>query len=131
MIECMPQEIEVRYIIPAIRREFARILVLEKKISQKETAKFLDLTEAAVSQYLNSKRARDIEFSGNVILEIRNSIDKLNSNHNKHGLIKELYRICNLKDVKQIMCEIHRSLSKDLDECNVCFDSNEPVDINI
>ena len=41
MQETMPQEIEVRYILPAIRRELARVFIEEHKLSQKETAKIL------------------------------------------------------------------------------------------
>ncbi len=122
MIESMPQEIEVRYILPAIRREFAKILVEEKKKSQKETAKLLDITEAAVSQYLNSKRAKEVVFSEDVRNEMRNSLDKLMHDNSKQRLIAEIYRICNLTDVRQILCGIHRSQSKELENCNVCFE---------
>ena len=56
----MPQEIEVWYIIPALRREFASILK-EKGFPQKQIAEKLKLTESAVSQYLKLKRAKDLE----------------------------------------------------------------------
>ena len=122
MIENMPQEIEVRYILPAIRREFAKILVEEMKKPQKETAKILDITEAAVSQYLHFKRAKEVVFTEDAKKEIRKSIEKLVSNYSKQRLIAEIYRICNLTDVRQILCGIHRSQSKDLENCNVCFE---------
>ena len=54
-----PQEIEVLYILPAIRRE----LTIEMKkigLEQKKIAEYLCVTEAAVSQYLNSKRASQL-----------------------------------------------------------------------
>ena len=73
MIENMPQEIEVRYILPAIRRDFAKILVKEKEKSQKEAADILDITEAAVSQYIHNKRAKEVVFSEDVSNEIRKS----------------------------------------------------------
>ena len=41
MQETMPQEIEVRYILPAIRRELARIFIQDHKLNQKEAAKIL------------------------------------------------------------------------------------------
>lgn len=129
MIENMPQEIEVRYILPAIRREFAKILVEELKKPQKETAKILDITEAAVSQYLHSKRAREVVFTEEARKEMRKSIEKLTSNYSKQRLIAEIYGICKLTDVRHILCDIHRSQSKELENCNVCFEEGLALQI--
>ena len=123
MQETMPQEIEVRYILPAIRRELARIFIKEKKLSQKEAAKMLGLTEAAVSQYQHFKRAKEVVFSDSVVNEIRASANKLLADKsNRQRLIAEMYRISGLTKVRQILCDIHRAQSKDLAECNICFD---------
>jgi len=123
MKETMPQEIEVRYIMPAIRRELARIFIEEHKLSQKEAARMLGLTEAAVSQYRHSKRANEVVFSDNVVKEIRVSAGRiLSEKASKHILIAEMYRVTNLTNVKQILCDLHRAQSKDLESCNVCFD---------
>ena len=123
MQDTMPQEIEVRYILPAIRRELARIFIKENKLSQKEAAKLLGLTEAAVSQYQHSKRAKEVVFSDSVISEIKISADKiLSDKSNKRHLLAEIYRISNLTTVKHILCDIHRAQSKDLGSCNICFD---------
>ncbi len=122
MQETMPQEIEVRYILPAIRRELARILIKEHKLSQKEAASILGLTEAAVSQYQHSKRAKEVVFSNNIVNEIKKSADKILASNNKQSVIAEMYRISNLTTVKQILCDLHRSQSKDLANCNICYD---------
>ena len=123
MQDTMPQEIEVRYILPAIRRELARIFIKENKLSQKEAAGLLGLTEAAVSQYQHSKRAKEVVFSDNVIKEIKVSAEKiLSEKFNKQRFMAEIYRISNLTTVKHILCDIHRAQSKDLASCNVCFD---------
>ena len=125
MQETMPQEIEVKYILPAIRREFAKIFIHEHNLSQKKAANVLGLTEAAVSQYIHSKRAKEVVFSGNVINEIRVSADRvLSDKNNKQRLIAETYRITKLTTVKQILCDLHRSQSKELSSCNICFDEN-------
>ena len=119
----MPQEIEVRYILPAIRRELARIFIHEHKMSQKNAAKILGLTEAAVSQYQHSKRAKEVVFSNEVVSEIKKSAEKvLAEKANKQRLIAEMYRISTLANVKQILCDLHRSQSKELGNCNICFD---------
>ena len=119
----MPQEIEVRYILPAIRRELARIFIQDHKLSQKEAANILGLTEAAISQYQHSKRAKEVVFSDAVVTEIRNSTEKiLAEKNNKQRVIAEMYRISNLTKVRQILCDIHRAQSKELESCNICFD---------
>ncbi|MEK6947162.1 MAG: transcriptional regulator [Nanoarchaeota archaeon] len=123
MQETMPQEIEVRYILPAIRRELAKILIKENNLSQKEAAKLLGLTEAAVSQYQHSKRATEVVFSEDIINEIRKSAAKVLSGRNsKQRLMGEMYRISSLTKVRKVLCELHRSQSKELSACNVCFD---------
>ena len=123
MLETMPQEIEVRYILPAIRRELARIFIQEHNLSQKEAANILGLTESAISQYQHSKRAKEVVFSDNVVSEIRKSADKLLADKkNKQRVIAEMYRISSLTTVRHILCDIHRAQSKELANCNVCFD---------
>ena len=123
MQETMPQEVEVRYILPAIRRELARVFIQEHKLSQKEAAKMLGLTEAAVSQYQHSKRAKEVVFSNNVVNEIKVSADRiLADKNNKQRVIAEMYRISGLTSVKQILCDIHKAQSKELEHCNICFD---------
>jgi hypothetical protein len=53
-----PCESAVKYKVPAIKAELARKLKKQGK-SQKEIAAILGVTEAAVSQYLSGKRARN------------------------------------------------------------------------
>ena len=119
----MPQEIEVRYILPAIRREFASALMKEHNKSQKEVAGILGLTESAISQYRHSKRAKEVVFSNDVVKEIKASADKiLRDKNTKQRIVAETYRISNLTKVKHILCDLHRQQSKELDKCNICFD---------
>ena len=119
----MPQEIKVRYIFPAIRRELTKILIEEHKLSQKEAAKILGLTESAISQYQHFKRAKEVIFSDSVVNEIRVSADRILAEKNtKQRLIAEMYRISNLTTVRHILCDLHRAQSKDLESCNICFD---------
>ena len=121
----MPQEIEVRYILPAIRRELARIFIDNYRLSQKEASKVLGLTEAAISQYQHSKRAKEVVFSNSIIDEIKISAGRILADKtNRQPLMAEMYRISNLTNVKKILCDIHRSQSKELEKCNICFEEN-------
>ena len=125
MQEIMPQDIEVRYILPAIRRELALILIKDHNLSQKETSRLLGLTEAAISQYKNSKRAKEVIFNEAVLQEIKESSKRIiQDQKNKQRVMSEMIRISNLTKVKHILCEIHRSQSKNLKDCNVCFEED-------
>ncbi|MEM2954458.1 MAG: helix-turn-helix domain-containing protein [Candidatus Nanoarchaeia archaeon] len=52
----LPCEYSVKFKIPLIKAKLAKTLKA-KNYSNKEIAKILNVTEAAVSQYLNGKRA--------------------------------------------------------------------------
>ena len=116
-MKLMPQEVEVRYILPTIRKEFA-LELHKRKISQKEIAKLLDLTPAAVSQYLNNKRASNIELSNHK--EIQKSIK--NILENKKGPYEEMYKVSKLLIQDRTLCKIHKILDKNIPEdCKICL----------
>ena len=105
----MPQEIEVWYIIPAIRREISNIMH-EKGIKQTEIAKMLGVTKAAVSQYISSRRASELEFNTEIKDEIRISVQQILDK--KSSAFSEIQRICKLiVDTNQI-CSISKKINK-------------------
>lgn len=117
----LPQEIQVWYILPVIRREFSRILVKEKGFTQKETAKMLSLTEGAVSQYLSSKRGNAVKFSDKIIKEVEISAERISKD--PKVVLKETLRILSLDDVWRIVCEYHKNNDPHVtDGCNICSD---------
>ena len=123
----MPQEIEVWYIIPALRRELAKCMV-ELGLAQKQIADKMDLTEAAVSQYLSSKRAKEVMFSNAVLDEIKKSAKRVVEN--KGNLVQEMMRLTNLTAVKHVMCDLHKKQDANLPHCcNVCFDGDLKEDL--
>ena len=118
----MPQEIEVWYIIPALRRELAKCMV-ELGLAQKQTAEKMELTEAAVSQYLSSKRAKEVTFSKAVLNEIKKSAERIAEN--KENLVSEMVKLTNLTSVKHVMCDLHKKQDSKLPNgCNICFEED-------
>ena len=82
----MRQEIEVRDIIPAIRREYAKAFV-SIGFSQRKTAKILNLTEAAVSNYIHDRRGSSVPLPKYVIVKI---VPPPTENLKVRELLKEL-----------------------------------------
>ena len=71
-----PQEVEVLYLLPAIRRELA-IAMKKTGMEQKKIAELLCVTEPAVSQYFSSKRAQKIKFTKEILGKIQVSAEKI------------------------------------------------------
>ena len=113
-----PQEIEVWYIIPAIRRELVKTLK-EKKGKQKEIAKCLGVTEAAVSQYLSSKRASQVKFSEPVMDMIKTNAELLKDG--KVSVLDLTQKILTMMRSEKSICQIHKKYCNLLGECEACL----------
>lgn len=108
----LPQEIEVWYIIPAIRKEFAKVMTKKYKLTFEKTGYILGVSKAAISQYLKKKRASLVKIPQNIKKEIEKSAEMLVKNENL--AVKEIIRILNL--VKKCGCG-----------CRVCKKYNKGV----
>ena len=84
-----PQEIEVFYVLPAIRRELAYCLKAQGK-SQKDIAVILGVTGAAVSQYMSSKRASAMQFNEKLKTAFAESARELNG---ELSMVRETQKI--------------------------------------
>ncbi|MAG52368.1 MAG: hypothetical protein CMH62_00225 [Nanoarchaeota archaeon] len=120
-----PQEIEVFYIIPALRRQLA----LDMKInglSQTQIATLLNIQNATVSQYISNKRGSKIEFGEIVLVEIKKSSSLIKDKISYLREMQKLLRI--IKDTREI-CRIHKEISDIPEECTPelidCFGGEE------
>jgi hypothetical protein len=111
-----PQEIEVWYILPAIRKEL--VLALKKKHSQKDIANMLHLTPAAVSQYVNLKRGKEIKLPKNVVEKIEECSKKIVDKKTAFRQIQEISLF--IKSTKAL-CRIHEDVEGDLKNCDICY----------
>lgn len=64
-------EIMVQKVLPAIRAELSRTMIFEHGCTQQDVADILELSRAAVSQYVSEKRGAEVGFSGETQNEIR------------------------------------------------------------
>ena len=117
----MPQEIEVWFIIPALRRELAKSMIKDYHCTQKQVSQKMGLTEAAVSQYLHSKRGSEVMFSNAILEEVKKTAKKIVEEPNY--LISEMMKLTKMADIKQVMCDLHKKQDISLpSECNCCFE---------
>ncbi|MAF51289.1 MAG: hypothetical protein CMH64_04330 [Nanoarchaeota archaeon] len=120
-----PQEIEVFYIIPALKRQIAMNMKLNG-FKQNKIAGLLSIENATVSQYLHKKRGNKIEFTEGILKEIAKSSKEIKDNI---SLLREMQRLLRvIKDTREI-CRIHKELSKIPEDCNPelidCFGGND------
>lgn len=131
----MPQEVEVWYVLPAIRRELAKVMKFEIGQSQKSIARMLGVTEPAVTQYMlprdKPKRSRGdrVDIPSDVRPELLASAKTIVEAWNKKGgdenayetTTREINRLIKvLRDIG-VLCEIHREHCHGVHEdCSAC-----------
>lgn len=106
----LPQEIEVWYIIPAIRKELARLLTENHKLSYEKTGDTLGISKAAVSQYLSNKRANKIELSSEIKIEVEKSAKMIFDN--PLSAVHEIQRILGIMKTKRDSCLVCKQFNK-------------------
>lgn len=116
----VPCELIIWNILPGIRREFAKILVEDFNLTQREAAKKLGLTESAVSQYLRFKRGKGAKFNQKIIDEIEKAIREISKSKEESLLIEKTCSICGLIRKDGFLCELHRAHNAELNNCKVC-----------
>lgn len=114
-----PQEIEVWYVLPAIRKGIAQIMA-NKGLKQVEIAEMLGITKSAVNHYLKQKRAKEINFPDDVKKEIEKSVDIILKNRQMLGA--ELQRLCEVIRKCKCLCRIHHKFTKEPipERCEIC-----------
>lgn len=118
----LPQEIEVWYVLPALRCQMAKAF-LEQGLTQKQTAQTLGITEAAVSQYVHSKRAQNVEFSEGFKAKVAAACRGVRQGkQTAYEAVQYLVR--DFKESKQL-CDLHHSLEGVPADCNICMDETK------
>ncbi len=111
-----PQEVEVFYILPAIRKELSVALKARGK-TQAEIARLLGVTPAAVSQYLHDKRA-GTAFPRELRRLVENRAGEISD---QESMIREVQRILERAKKTRLICRLHAQLTNIPTSCTVCF----------
>ena len=113
-------EIITWYALPAIRKEISSILK-KKKLKVTEIGKLLDLTPAAVSQYLHSKR-KGMELPPEVKDFLLNTLKPLKRKEINKDLIDHLVN----ESIRMLingkyLCQFCRAENLAESDCNKCY----------
>lgn len=121
MAKMLPQEVEVWYLIPAIRRELTKVFVKDYKLTQKQVSEILGLTESAVSQYIKSKRANTLQFNSDEMKKIKQYADKIMKD--KENIKKYLFDLSIELRGSESLCKLHKKHDSSIDEsCKICME---------
>ncbi len=97
-IDC---EENVWYLLPLIRKEFAKSLIKDHGLTQRKAAEKLGITEAAVSQYVSKKRGDLKVTDAEIKREIKTSTKRI-MNGDLQVMKTETCRICHLLRVRGV-----------------------------
>ena len=111
-----PQEIELHYILPALRREYT-VCLKQMGLDQKRIASLLRVTEPAISQYVSNKRAQLVKFTPKMKKEIQDSARRLAQSKD---ILGETQNILDLSRKEGVTCDIHCKLAQVEAGCNAC-----------
>ena len=112
-----PQELEVWYVLPAIRKRLALGLIA-KGLSQQKVASLMGVTAAAISQYKTEKRAQG-DFLGTAFdQEISSAVEQINLDQNQ--FFPETLKLNSLIKHSEIFCNLHKKLLPEGLPCDSC-----------
>ncbi len=113
----LPQEIEVWYIIPTVRKELAKLLTKKYELSYDKTGIILGVSKAAISQYISNKRANKIRLNLETKKEIAQSA-KILAKSPKLA-VSEIQRILKFMKDSKCSCDVCKKYNKEvLGYCN-------------
>jgi len=121
-----PCELVVRDILPAFRSLVAKKLISKHNLSQVVAAKKLSTTQAAISQYLGSKRGDRMLKELESMPEIESTASKMAERiaTGKFSPIEAIVTFCKLCAfirMEESICSLHRDLSSVPSNCTICL----------
>jgi predicted transcriptional regulator len=120
-----PCMIVVQYILPALRVAISRQLVNELNLKKSDAAKKMDVTPAAITQYLNKSRGDKainvIENSERISELITDLARDLAVNENPSDIqLLKLCRACQAIRSEGLICELHKEIMPSLQKIGIC-----------
>ncbi len=121
-----PCELVVRTVLPTVRASIARELVKEHGMKQKEAARILGITDAAVSQYLSDKRAvkRGLHaFRSKQFDElVKQAARVIASSPGEVETMRAMCLCCSSIRASRLLCPLHEEIAPQLRNCKYCLE---------
>lgn len=122
----IPCEVIAKDVLPMIRRELSVLLVRVHGISQADVARRLDLTDAAISQYIRDKRGvlpyKDFKSYKGFSEELEKSAQIVADGGDTTA---QLCRLCNVVKESGLLAEIYRKQAGTYPKC--CTGNNDQM----
>jgi predicted transcriptional regulator len=120
-----PEELAAKYLIPALRARIAESLIENHKLSQKEAARRLGVTQAAISQYLRGRRAlwKNLLVDDTVLSAADALAAEISAgNLDQYTLTKRMSLLLDYILRHRLACLIHKEQEPGLDigQCHIC-----------
>ena len=81
--------------LPSIKKEITKCMINNFGLNQRETAKLLGVTPAAVCQYMSNKRGKFEISDKKILIEINNTAERIIQD-GETAVIPEICRICKI-----------------------------------
>jgi predicted transcriptional regulator len=81
--------------LPSIKKELTKCIIDNFGLTQRETAKLIGVTPAAICQYMKEKRGKIEIKNKKILIEIKISSERIVQN-GENAVITEICRICNI-----------------------------------
>jgi len=120
-----PCIIVVRYLLPALRVLIARELIEKHGLSRVRAAEKMELTPAAITQYLKKVRGKTavqlVESSDEAVKIISEmASDLAKGEASVYDVLQNLCKICQIMRSKGLLCEMHKEILPALKKFEVC-----------
>tara|TARA_Y100000310_G_scaffold216660_1_gene217721 strand:- start:340 stop:705 length:366 start_codon:yes stop_codon:yes gene_type:complete len=120
-MKLIPQEVELWYVYPSLRKEMANLMVKGHGLKQKEVAEKLGVTKAAISHYVNEKRSKKKIFDKNFEIKIEKSVKKIIEDDVDSA--KEIQYLLSSIRKNKTLCDIHRMFDDNVPKkCDICYE---------
>jgi predicted transcriptional regulator len=120
-----PCIIVVRYVLPALRVLIARELIEKHGLSRVRAAEKMELTPAAITQYLKKVRGETaiqlIESSDEtvkIISEMASDLAKVEAS--VYDVLQNICKVCQIMRSNGLLCEMHKEILPALKKLEVC-----------
>jgi predicted transcriptional regulator len=111
-------------VAPAIRAVLAKKLLDEHDLNQEEAAKFLGISQAAISKYISKVRGKALDLDEVDEIQVwaeKVATELVNGKMSRTQLVSALCQACNIIRNKGLICPLCWQRDSALKDCRYCL----------